>query len=95
MLWLCSGWAGGPGPEPGHAEPQDERGTGVHTEVEGNAGNLVPVPVPSAYWALGSFSVINGTGTGYRYLRECFNSGLNSGSKFYLLSGILAPSRSI
>jgi hypothetical protein len=69
----------------------------VHQEVEGNAGNLVPVPVPvlTALWALGSFSVINGTGTGYRYLRECFNSVLNSGSKFYLLSGILAPVRSI
>ncbi len=55
MLWLYSGWAGGPGPEPGHAEPQDERGTRVHQEVEGNAGNLVPVPVLVPIGHLGIF----------------------------------------
>ncbi len=75
MLWLYSGWAGGSGPEPWHAEPQDERGTRVHQEVEGNVGCLVPVPVP-----LGSFYVINDTG--YRYQLDCSYIELKSRSKF-------------
>jgi len=76
VLLLYSGWAGGSGPEPGHAEPQDERGTRVHQEVEGNAGNLVPVPVPHLVLVF----VIDSTG--YRYRLVCPDSGLNSESKF-------------